>query len=249
MPTYRLADVPAALRLVGDLAGTRATAEPVAQRFEAEVQRLRQQHAGGKVLRVMVQIDDRPLFTVNGRHVISEIVELCGGRNVFAELAQIAPQVDEEAVLARDPEVILGADGSVDALRAQWQRWPRLTAVRKGTIYALPADVVARASPRLPQGAAGRVCRAGRRAATTAVGGTARRLSAAGAARAPRCRARGVPARARPRTAGRTAGSGTAAPRVRPARRGRVPRRAARRAAQPCARGGRPRRRGRPLAG
>jgi iron complex transport system substrate-binding protein len=152
VPTYRLADVPAALRLVGDLAGTRSTAEPVAQRFEAEVQRLRQQHAGGKVLRVMVQIDDRPLFTVNGRHVISEIVELCGGRNVFAELPQIAPQVDTEAVLARDPEVILGADGGVDALRAQWQRWPRLTAARKGTIYALPADIVARASPRLPQG-------------------------------------------------------------------------------------------------
>jgi len=153
VPTYRLADVPAALRLVGDLAGTRATAEPIAQRFEAEVRRLRQQHAGGRVLRVMVQIEDRPLFTVNGRHVISEIVELCGGRNVFADLAQIAPQVDAEAVLARDPEVILGADGGVDALRAQWQRWPRLTAVRQGTIYALPADILARASPRLPQGA------------------------------------------------------------------------------------------------
>lgn len=153
VPVYRLADVPAALRLVGGIAGTPAVAEAAAQRFEAEVRQLREQHAGDGQLRVMVQIDDRPLFTVNGRHVISEIVALCGGRNVFADLEQIAPQVDAEAVLARDPEVILGTDGGVDALRSQWQRWPRLTAVRQGTIYALPADTLTRASPRLTEGA------------------------------------------------------------------------------------------------
>jgi iron complex transport system substrate-binding protein len=153
VPTHRLADIPAALRLVGGLAGTATIAEAAAGRFEAEVRQLRGQHARAKPLRVMVQVEDRPLFTVNGKHVISEIVALCGGQNVFAELGQIAPQVDAEAVLARDPEVILGADGGIDALRAQWARWPRLTAVHRGAIYALPADTLARASPRLTQGA------------------------------------------------------------------------------------------------
>ena len=152
VPTYRLADVPAALRLVGDLAGTRAAAEPAAARFEAQVARLRQQHAGATTVTVFVQIDDAPLFTVNGRHVISEVVELCGGRNVFAGLAQIAPQIDTEAVLARDPEVILTTDDTIADPRAQWQRWPQLAAVRRGTIYAMQSDTVARASPRLVEG-------------------------------------------------------------------------------------------------
>ena len=152
VPTFRLADVPAALRLIGDLAGTRAAAEPVAARFEAEARRLRGRHAGDTPLTVFVQIDDEPLFTVNGRHVISEVVELCGGRNVFAGLPQVAPQVDVEAVLARDPQVILSTDDTITDPRALWQRWPQLTAVRRGTIYTMPSDTVARASPRLVEG-------------------------------------------------------------------------------------------------
>lgn len=152
VPTFRLADVPAAVRGVGDLAGTRAVAEPVAARFEADVRRLRQQHAGARAVTVFVQIDDEPLFTVNARHVISEVVELCGGRNVFSDLPQIAPQVDIEAVLARDPQVILSTDDTIADPRQQWGRWPQLAAVRHGAIYSMPSDTVARASPRLVEG-------------------------------------------------------------------------------------------------
>ena len=151
-PTYRFGEVRAALRKVGDLAGPRATAEPVAARFDADVRRLRQQHAGSLPVTVFVQIDDEPLFTVSGRHVISEVVELCGGRNVLADLPQIAPQIDAEAVLARDPQVILSTDDTIADPRAQWLRWPQLAAVRHGTIYAMPSDTVARASPRLVKG-------------------------------------------------------------------------------------------------
>ena len=152
VPTFRLADVPAALRRIGELAGTRAEAERAARRFEVEVERLRLQYAGAAALSVFVQIDDEPLFTVNERHVISEAVELCGGRNVFAGLAQIAPQIDVEAVLAQDPAVILSTDDTIAEPLRQWQRWPGLAAVRGGTVYSLSSDTVARASPRLVEG-------------------------------------------------------------------------------------------------
>ena len=154
VPTFRLADVPAALRLVGRLAGTPAVAESAARRFDDEVDRLRRQHAGVSVLTVFIQIDDQPLFTVGGRHVLSEVVELCGGRNVFAGLTQVAPQVDVEAVLARDPQVILSTDDTVADPAAMWRRWPQLKSVRAATIYPLPSDLVARATPRLAQGVA-----------------------------------------------------------------------------------------------
>jgi len=154
VPTFRLADVPAALRLVGRLAGTPAVAEEAARRFDDEVDRLRRRHAGATVVTVFIQIDDQPLFTVGGRHVLSEVVELCGGRNVFAGLAQIAPQVDVESVLARDPQVILSTDDTVADPAAMWRRWPQLESVRAATIYPLPSDLVARATPRLAQGVA-----------------------------------------------------------------------------------------------
>jgi iron complex transport system substrate-binding protein len=153
VPTFRLADVPAALRLVGGLAGTAAAGEAAAVRFEADTQRLRRQHAGARPLRVFIEIDDDPLFTVNGRHIISEVVGLCGGRNVFAGLPQIAPQVDVAAVLATNPDAILSTDDTIADPRARWLAWPQLRAVRFGTIYSLPSDTVTRASPRLVQGA------------------------------------------------------------------------------------------------
>jgi len=151
--TYRLADVPAALRMLGELVGTTATAEAAAARFEAGVAALRAAHAGAPTVTVFVQIDDQPLFTVNGRHIISEVVALCGGRNAFEGLAQLAPQIDVEAVLARDPQVFLNADEAGVDPAARWRDWPQLTAVRHGTIYPLPADTVARATPRLLAGA------------------------------------------------------------------------------------------------
>lgn len=152
--TQRLADVPAALRRLGALAGSPREAEAAATRFETEIERLRVRYAEARDVSVFIEIDDQPLFTVGGHHVISEAVTLCGGRNVFADLRQVAPTVDLESVLARDPQVIVSTDDTIADPAAEWRRWPRLTAVKAGAIYSLPADLVARATPRLADGVA-----------------------------------------------------------------------------------------------
>jgi iron complex transport system substrate-binding protein len=152
VPTQSLADVPRALRQVGRLAGTLPVAEVAARDFESRVARERARYAARPSLDVFIQIDDEPIYTVNGRHVISEIVALCGGRNVFADLPQLAPPISTEAVLAADPQVILSTDDTIADPRQFWQRWPRLRAVRSGNVFKLPSDLVTRAAPRLAQG-------------------------------------------------------------------------------------------------
>lgn len=153
IPTYRLADVATALRTIGRIAGTSEVAEASAVAFDARIRELRAGHAGATPVSVFIEIDDEPLFTVNGRHVISEIVELCGGRNVFADLPQLAPPVSLEAVLARDPQVILSTDDTIADPLALWRRWTRIAAVRDGTIYSMSSDTLTRATPRLADGA------------------------------------------------------------------------------------------------
>ncbi len=153
IPTYRLADVGAALRTIGKIAGTTAVADAAAATFDAGIGRLRAAHATAPPLDVFIEIDDEPLFTVNGRHVISEVVQLCGGRNVFADLPQLAPPVALEAVIARDPQVILSTDDTIADPKALWRRWTRVAAVRDGTIYSMPSDTLTRATPRLAEGA------------------------------------------------------------------------------------------------
>lgn len=152
VPTQTLADVPAALRQLGRVAGTEASAETAARTFETRVARQRERYASRQALTVFIEIDDEPVYTVNGRHVISEIVALCGGRNVFAGLPQLAPPIATEAVLAADPQVILTTDDTIADPFALWSRWPRLNAVRLRTVYRVPGDLVTRASPRLADG-------------------------------------------------------------------------------------------------
>ena len=159
IPTYRIAEVPAALRQLGALAGSGPVAERAAESFERAIAAERAAHARVAPVSVFIEIAAEPVFTVNGRHVISEMVDLCGGRNVFAELPQLAPPIATEAILAKDPDVILSADDSGADPHRQWSRWGRLKAVRAGTVYALPPDLVVRATPRLAQGV-GAVCAA-----------------------------------------------------------------------------------------
>ncbi len=151
--TFHLEDVATALRAIGRIAGTESVAGTAATRFETEIDRLRSSHADARPVSVFIEIDDEPLYTVNGRHIISEVVKLCGGRNVFDDLPQLAPSVTLEAVLARNPEVILTTDDTIRDPRALWQRWSHLAAVQSGTIYSMASDTLTRATPRLSVGA------------------------------------------------------------------------------------------------
>jgi iron complex transport system substrate-binding protein len=149
----RLEDIATALRRIGALAGTAPQAERAARKFLDEVRKLGVAGAGREPLTVFYQISEAPLYTVSGKHVISEMIELCGGRNVFAELEQLAPPVGLEAVIERDPQVIITADGAQGDPLSVWRRWPDVAAVRAGNLYTVSADRVARSTTRIVEGA------------------------------------------------------------------------------------------------
>ncbi|WP_426158793.1 helical backbone metal receptor [Pseudomonas sp. TSRC2-2] len=97
---------------------------------------LHQRYRRDVPLRVFYQVWDKPLYTVGGGQIISDALEVCGARNVFADLDLPAPQVSIEAVLQRDPEVIVAAD---QAQLEAWTAWPQVAAVRQGRLL-LVAD-------------------------------------------------------------------------------------------------------------
>jgi len=106
-------------------------------------------------VRVFYQVWDRPLVTVNGDHVITKVMRLCGGENVMADLPGIAPEIDRERVLRADPEVILasGTNGARPAWLDDWKAFPGLSAVRLGQLHAIRPDLLQRHTPRLLDGA------------------------------------------------------------------------------------------------
>jgi iron complex transport system substrate-binding protein len=154
VPTFvsepaRLVDIATSLERLGTL--TARPADRVAGEFRAKLAALRERYRGRRAVRVFYQVWSDPLMTLGGRHVISEALAVCGGRNVFADLTPIAPRVSTEAVLAADPEVIMTAEpgGKPSAALAAWKRFERLTAVKRNQLVTLDADRMNRHGPRI----------------------------------------------------------------------------------------------------
>ena len=122
-------------RVIGQAVDRTEQGERLAEAFRAGLAELRTAYARERPARVFYQIWNRPLYTLGGQQIISEAIEVCGGQNIFADLTLAAPQVSIEAVLARDPEVILAGSG---AQLDEWQAWPQLDAVRNGRLLEVP---------------------------------------------------------------------------------------------------------------
>jgi iron complex transport system substrate-binding protein len=150
----RLEDVPRLVRRVGAIAGSEDGAEAAAASFERSLAALRSRYRGLPRVRVFYEIWDRPLLTVNGRHLISDVIELCGGQNVFADAPVLTPAVSLEAVLAARPDVILGGSsaGGEARLAAQWSAAP-VAALREIASRYVSADLIQRQTPRILEGA------------------------------------------------------------------------------------------------
>lgn len=150
----RLTDIARLLRTVGALAGTSTTAEAAATAVEHELEILRRQYGSRAIVRVFYEIWHRPLLTVNGEHIISDVLALCGGHNVFADARLFTPAVSLEAVLAARPDVILGGSSASAPgdLEREW-RGARIAALRDlPTRYVAP-DLIQRQTPRMVAGA------------------------------------------------------------------------------------------------
>jgi iron complex transport system substrate-binding protein len=165
IPVFRsepreLEDIASTLERLGTLAGTSAQADHAAAEFRTRAAALRRRYSARPSVRVFYEIWDRPLQTVNGQHLISKVIRLCGGENVFADLPLIAPEIDPEAVLKANPEVILGSasDGTRPEWLDKWKAFPGLLAAARGQLYSLPADLLERHTPRVLDGAQ-RLCR------------------------------------------------------------------------------------------
>jgi len=122
-----------------------------AQAFRARLQQLKSRYAGRRPVRVFYQVWPGPLMTLSGRHVVSEALQLCGGRNIFAALPLLVPSVSPEAVIAADPQVIMTSEpGGVDrGALGFWKRYPFVAAVAAGRLYTLDANRIDRATPRM----------------------------------------------------------------------------------------------------
>lgn len=149
----QLTNIAKNLELIGQITGHTAEAHAAAKQFLDGLDGLHQQYAGRAPVRVFYEISTSPLYTIGGRQIISHMIELCGGRNIFGDLKELAAPISLEAVLARDPQAIVtGSDEGAAARLKEWQRWPQISAVHTDSLFSISSDLLARATPRILQG-------------------------------------------------------------------------------------------------
>ncbi len=154
-----LQDVARSVRDVGKLTGNASIAEAAAQDFLQQLSHLRETYSAREEISVYYQIWDEPLLTLNGDHLISDVVRLCGGRNVFADALPLVSRISVESVIRKDPQVIIasGMDKARPEWLDAWREWTAMTAVKNEQLYFVPPDVLQRHTPRIIEGAT-RVC-------------------------------------------------------------------------------------------
>jgi iron complex transport system substrate-binding protein len=148
-----LRDIGQALTTIGMLVDNRIAAGFAVKLFYRRLDQLRNAHWQKRRVRVMYQIETDPIYTISDLSPIDEGIKLCGGDNVFAPLAQIAPAVSKEAVLAANPDVVLFARQDDTArIRELWSRWPGARAQQLGTLYEVDGNLLTRQAPRMLEG-------------------------------------------------------------------------------------------------
>lgn len=140
---------------IGHLADRSSISKAVVNRYLRELTILRDQYSGRRAVSVLYQVWHEPLMTLNGSHIVSDVIRLCGGRNSFADAAVIAPQISIESVLAHDPDTIItsGVGDELPASLRLWEAWPQLSAVKNEHLFLMPPDILQRHSIRLLQAA------------------------------------------------------------------------------------------------
>jgi iron complex transport system substrate-binding protein len=139
---------------LGQLMGTESVAQPAAAALRQRLAVLARQYANRPKVRLFYQVWDKPLYTLNGTHIVSDAMRLCGGENIFASMKVTAPVVSVEGVLQQDPEAIFGTSEKNYGGVNLWRQYPSMRAVRSDNLFTLDGELLNRAGPRMIAGTA-----------------------------------------------------------------------------------------------
>lgn len=135
-------------RVVGDTARARIVIDTVARSLD----RTRRATASLAHPRVFWKAWDAPLMAIGGGSYMTELLDIAGARNIYAELPDPSPQVTIEDVIRRDPDLVIAGATSARVFRTV-PAWQALRAVREGRIVLVDTTLMAFPSVRLGEAA------------------------------------------------------------------------------------------------
>ena len=157
-----LADFFEAVISIGKALGIPEKGAALSESLSAQLNAIRGRRPPGNPQRVALLLgreagNMKGLTAVGSRTFLSELLQVAGGINIFADAHGLYPQVARESLLARQPRFIIelhpgmASEESVAAIKADWKKWPQLAAVTHGGVACVTNDFALIPGPRLVQ--------------------------------------------------------------------------------------------------
>ena len=143
--THSIEEIAATLRQLAKWSPHPEKAEQAATALLSDYAQLKAQYASKPKKRVFMQFGFNPIFTSNKSAIQNQVLEVCGGENIFAASRVPWPQVSREQVLARQPQaiVVVGNASEIPKIEQFWQKQLKIP------VIPLNSDWFERASPRI----------------------------------------------------------------------------------------------------
>jgi iron complex transport system substrate-binding protein len=144
------------LQTLGRMLNRSTAANAVAMELRQQVAQIKQRTEKLSPVRVLYVLNSQPLITVGPGSFIDQLIVLAGGVNVAAKSGTSYPRMSMEVVLQDDPEVLVfpvgETEGISDSEQQEWRQWSTMTAVKRGRLHQIPADLLNRPGPRIARG-------------------------------------------------------------------------------------------------
>ncbi len=155
---HGFAEIWANMRLVASLTGTSDRADSVVTALQARIETVRTAAAAaGLSRRLYWEWWPKPIYTPGRRNWLTELSEILGCVNIFADADVENVRVDDplEVVRLRPDHILLAWTGAKRPDAAHVYRrpgWDALDAIRRGRVHVMEEGLFNRPSPRLVDG-------------------------------------------------------------------------------------------------
>lgn len=149
-------DVIRTIESLGELCGVQKSADMLSSRLSGRIDHIFRRTASLRRPLVFLQINVKPIMTVNRNTFHHDVIRMAGGENMTQDEPLNYPRISLEEILRRGPEIIVISSmergGRFETARREWMKWPSIPAVKKGRVYLIESDLLDRPSPRIVEG-------------------------------------------------------------------------------------------------
>jgi iron complex transport system substrate-binding protein len=147
--------IASSIERIAHLAGTDAIGKKNAQAFRLRLEQIKQRYqlkANETPLNVFYQIGSKPIMSINGKHILAQVMTTCGAKNSFANVKDLVPTLSAEAVIANNPDAIVSSGNNIEQSLGNWLNFKHLKAVQNKHLFVIDGDLLNRSGPRILEG-------------------------------------------------------------------------------------------------